>query len=110
IYVDHFALYMPGAIANILKGKVFEFDISPTFIFVALFLATIPMLMIFLSVALPAKANRMTNIVVGIVMIPYMIFNLAGEAWAHMYFAAAVEVVLLGLIIRYAWNWPRMPF
>jgi hypothetical protein len=26
----------------------------------------------------------------------------------HMYFAAAVEVVLLCLIIRYAWKWPRI--
>lgn len=108
IYVDHFALYMPNAIPNILKGRVFEFDISQGFIFTAIFLATIPMLMIFLSVALPAKANRLTNIIVAIIHIPYMLFNLAGEAWMHMYFAAAVEVVLLCLIIRYAWKWPRV--
>lgn len=106
IYVDHFALYMPHAIENLLKSRVFEFDITPSFIFIALFLATIPMLMICLSVVLPAKANRWTNIIVAILMIPYMLFNLAGEAWAHMYFAAAIEILLLGLIIKYAYNWP----
>lgn len=107
IYVDYFHLYMPGQIEDLLKGKVFVFDITQLFIFTALFLATIPIVMIFLSVALPARVNRSTNIVVGIVMIPYMLFNLVGEAWFHMVFAAVVEVVLLGLIIRYAWKWPR---
>lgn len=108
IYVDHFGLYMPGKINNILKGKVFVFDITQEFIFTALFLATIPMLMIFLSVALSAKINRLTNIIVGIVLIPYMLFNLAGEAWLHMVFAAVVEIILLCLIILFAWKWPRI--
>jgi hypothetical protein len=107
IYVDYFALYMPGKIENILKGKIFVFDITQEFILIALGLSTIPMLMIFLSVALPAKVNRWTNIMVAFVHIPYMLFNLAGEAWMHMYFAAAVEVVLLLLIIRYAWKWNK---
>jgi Family of unknown function (DUF6326) len=108
IYVDYFHFYMPGTIADILKGKVFVFAISQGFIFIALALATIPILMIFLSVALPARANRLTNIIVAIVLIPYMLFNLAGEVWIHMVFAAVVEVGLLGLIIRYAWKWPRI--
>jgi hypothetical protein len=108
IYVDYFHLYMPGSIKDILAGKVFVFDISYIFLLIAMINVTIPALMIFLSVALPAVANRWTNIIVATVFIPYMLFNLVGEAWVHMYFAAAVEVVLLGLIIRYAWKWPRI--
>lgn len=107
-YVDYFHLYMPGTIQDILAGKVFVFDISAVFLLVAMIFVTIPTLMIFLSVALPAKANRWTNIIVATVFIPYMLFNLAGEAWVHMYFAAVVEVVLLCLIIRYAWKWPHV--
>lgn len=107
IYVDYFHFYMPRTIEEIIKGKVFVFEITQGFIFIALALATIPILMIFLSVILPAKINRLTNIVVAIILIPYMLFNLVGEAWLHMVFAAVVEVVLLGLIIRYAWKWPR---
>ena len=106
IYVDYFHLYMPGSIKNILAGKVFVFDISTVFLLIVMILVTVPVLMIFLSVALPAKINRRTNIIVAALLIPYMLFNLAGEAWPHMYFAAAVEVVLLCLIIRYAWRWP----
>jgi hypothetical protein len=63
--------------------------------------------MIFLSVALTAKVNRWANIIVATVYIPYMLFNLAGEAWMHMVLGAVVETVLLLLIIRYAWKWPK---
>jgi hypothetical protein len=107
IYVDYFGLHMPGHINNILAGKVFVFDITQVFLLTALVLTTIPALMIFLSVALPAKVNRWTNIIVAAVWIPYTLFNLAGEAWIHMVFGAVVEVVLLLLIILYAWKWPK---
>ncbi len=108
IYLDYFALYMPGIIKDILIERVFVFDISQVFLLAALALVTIPAMMIFLSVALPAKVNRVTNIIVATVYIPYTLFNLAGEAWMHMVFGAVVEVVLLCLIIRYAWKWPRI--
>lgn len=108
IYVDYFHLYMPGSLKDILAGKVFVFNISYVFLMIAMFFVAIPVLMIFLSVALPAKINRLTNIIVSIILIPYMLFNLVGEAWLHMYFAAVIEVVLLCLIIRYAWKWSRI--
>ncbi|HRO43342.1 MAG TPA: DUF6326 family protein [Flavipsychrobacter sp.] len=108
IYLDYFHLYMPGSIEDILGGIVFKFDITQGFLLVALALVTIPALMIFLSVALPAKANRWANIIIAAVNIPFMLFNLAGEAWMHMVFGAAIEVVLLCLIVRYAWKWPRI--
>jgi len=108
IYIDYFALYMPGTMENILKGRVFVFDITQGFLISALTIVTIPALMIFLSVALPAKINRWVNIIIAAVNIPLILFNLAGEAWIHMVFGAAVEVVLLCLIIRYAWKWPRI--
>lgn len=107
IYVDYFHLYMPGSIKDILAGKVFVFNISYVFLLVAMIFVVIPSLMIFLSVALSARANRLTNIVVAAAYIPYMLFNLVGEAWVHMYLAAAVEVALLLLIIQYAWKWPK---
>ena len=108
IYIDYFALYMPGKIEDILKGRVFVFDITQGFLLTALASVTIPALMIFLSVVLPAKGNRWANIIIAAVYIPYTLFNLAGEAWMHMLFGAVVEVVLLCIIICYAWKWPRI--
>ncbi|PBQ30955.1 hypothetical protein CNR22_03950 [Sphingobacteriaceae bacterium] len=107
IYVDYLHLYMPRKIEDISNGRVFEFDITQGFIFTVLSLATIPIMMIFLSVVLAARANRLTNMIVATGLIPYMLFNLAGEAWIHMIFAAVAEVALLCLIIRYAWKWTQ---
>lgn len=107
IYVDYFALYMPDKIKYILAGKVFVFEITQEFLLTAIASVTIPALMIFLSVSLPARINRFVNIIIAAVYIPFTLFNLAGTTWTHMVFAAVVEVVLLFLIIRYAWKWPR---
>ncbi len=108
IYVDYFSVYMPGSLEGILAGKVFVFEITQVFLLVVLVTVTIPALMIFLSVALPARVNRCTNILMATVYIPYTLFNLVGEAWMHMVFGAIVEVVLLLLVIWYAWKWPEL--
>lgn len=107
IYVDYFHLYMTDTLKDMITGKVFVFQITQGFLLAAIVSITIPALMIFLSVALPAKINRCVNIIIAMLYIPYTLFNLAGVAWIHMFFGAAVEVVLLCLIIRYAWKWPR---
>ena len=108
IYLDYFHLYMPGKIEDIQTGRVFVFDLTQGFLVAALAIVTIPALMIFLSVALPAMVNRWANIIIAAINIPLILFNLAGEAWMHMVIGAAVQVVLLCLIIRYAWQWPRI--
>ena len=108
IYVDYLHLYKPGAIDDILAGVVFEFDISQTFAFTSLALVGIPALMIVLSTALPARANRVLNLVVASLYVPVSVFNLAGESWLWFYgLGVVVEVVLLGYILRSAWTWPR---
>lgn len=107
IYIDYFHLYMPGSLEEMLAGKVFVFDVNQWFLMASLVSVMIPALMIFLSTALSAKANRWTNIIVATVYIPYTLFNLSGEAWTHMMFGAGIEVALLLLVIRYAWRWPR---
>lgn len=106
IYVDHLHLYMPDTLKNIQNGIVFEFGITQGFLVIAMVSMTLPALMIFLSTAMPAKINRRVNIIVATVYIPYMLFNLVGVVWIHMAFAAIAEVILLCLVIRYAWKWP----
>jgi hypothetical protein len=108
IYLDYFHLFMPSKIEDIQTGRVFKFDITQGFLLAALASVAIPALMIFLSVALPAKVNRWANIIIAAVYIPFTLFNLAGKAWMHMVFGAVLEVILLCLIIRYAWKWPRI--
>ena len=48
------------------------------------------------------------NIIIATVNIPFLLFNLAGVAWIHMVTGTVVQVILSGLIIYYAWKWPRV--
>lgn len=111
IYVDYLHLYKPGSIDEILVGVVHEFDTGPTFIALALTLMAIPILMIVLSTTLPARVNRATNLVVATLYIPVSMYNVAGEeSWAYSYFyglSIGLEVLLLTLVLRTAWTWPR---
>ena len=104
IYVDYFHLHKPGV--------VFEFDISPALLTAFLALIAIPALMVMLSMTLPARVNRATNLVVASLYIPVTVFNAVGESWDWASFYAlsiGVEVLLLAFILRSAWTWPRTP-
>jgi hypothetical protein len=108
IYVDYFALYKPGFIHGILAGGVWEFDISQTFLIIALMLVAIPILMILLSTTLPARANRLMNLIVAPIYVVVSAFNALGESWTYYYgLSIGLEVLLLAFILRSAWTWPR---
>jgi hypothetical protein len=108
IYVDYLGLYKPGFIDDILAGIVFKFDISQTFFVFGLTLVGIPALMILLSTILPARASRITNLVVASLYVPVSVFNLAGGSWLYFFgLGVVVEVAIIALILRFAWAWPR---
>ena len=110
IYVDYFALYKPGVIDDILGGAVFEFDISQTLLTAFLTLIAIPSLMVFLSMTLPARANRLMNLIVAPIYVVVSAFNGLGESWTYFYgLSIGLEVLLLAFILRSAWTWPRTP-
>ena len=107
LYVDIYSFFRPGIIEDALAGKVWEFQITQVWLLGVIILMTIPSLMVFLSLTLPAKANRWTNIIVGIFEIAFVVVPAIGESWAYYIFASIVEVVLLLLIVWYAWKWPK---
>ncbi|MBB6347824.1 hypothetical protein FHU36_004369 [Nonomuraea muscovyensis] len=112
IYVDYFHLYKPGAIDDILAGVVVGFDISPTLLTMMLASVAIPALMVMLSMTLPTRVNRATNLVVASLYIPYSVVNAVGESWDWASFyglSIGVEVLLLAFILRSARTWPRTP-
>ena len=107
-YVDIIAFFKPGVVPDILAGKVWEFDVSQTLLTTFLALMAIPIFMVVLSMTLPARANRIMNLIVASVCIPYSAFNAVGESWTYFYgLGVALEVIVLALILRYAWTWPR---
>jgi len=113
VYVDILAFYKPGVVDDILVGVVWEFDITQTWAITALTLLAIPIFMVVLSMTLPARANRITNLIVASVQVPFAAFNAVGqmgEPWMYFYvLGVALEVIVLAFILRSAWTWPRTP-
>ena len=110
IYIDYFHLYQPGAIDEIRGGVIFEFDISGTLMSIFFVVIAIPALMILLSMTLPARVNRATNLVVASLYISAVGMNFLGlpSGYAFYYaFTIGVEVLILAFILRAAWTWPR---
>ena len=106
IYADYFGLYVPGALQAMLNGRMGP--LGPTtqgaLLGTSLMLA-IPSVMIFLSVALPARVNRPLNILCGALYTVIILITM--WSWAFYVFFGVIEVALTGLIVWYAWMWPR---
>ena len=109
IYVDYFGLFIPGVLEKIIEGEAAHtgIQVSQVSLLAGITVMMMPSLMIFLSLTLKAKANRWTNIIVGILQLVLLIGAQIGETWVYHIFAAVVEVVLLLLVIWYAWTWPK---
>jgi hypothetical protein len=108
IYVDYFQLFTPGYVGDILAGRIAQFDISQTFVVIGFTIVAVPSLMILLSATLPARVNRATNLVVATLYIAVSVYNADGESWTWFFgLTIGLEVLLLALILRYAWTWPR---
>lgn len=93
-----------GALSGQFEGVV----ISQEFLLGASILMSIPIFMVFLSIALPAKINRPLNIIMGIfhAIVLAGTISVPGETWAHYTLYMIFEAVFIVLIIWYAWNWP----
>ncbi len=108
IYGDYFSLYVPGQVEGFVKGDTRLND--PLKLFAASVLMAIPSLMIFLSIALKPKINRLLNIVFGIVYTAIMILIAVVSIapwWSFYVFLAIVESLITSLIIWHAWRWPK---
>lgn len=111
IYIDYFHLYQPGEIDEIRGGVIFAFDISGTLMSIFVVIA-IPALMVMLSLTLPVRVNRATNLAVASLYLPIMVFNAAGATRDYAFYYAltvGVEVLILTFILRSAWTWSRTP-
>lgn len=110
IYIDYFHLYQPGEIDSIRGGVIFEFPISGALMSVFFVIIAIPALMVMLSASLPARANRLTNLIVGGLYVPIMAFNISGttpDYVGYYLLTIGVELAILTYILRIAATWRR---
>ena len=106
LWAAHFLLWTFGDMAALLQ-KMSEPIESSLLLFVAVPLALIQALMIFFSLTGKAKVMRFVNVVAALV---FAIFNVGFMVDAHVgweYLLGAGYLLMNGLIIWQAWNWPK---
>lgn len=108
VYADVLGFYSPGVIAAVSSGELGAVKITPGFLLVMAVWMAVPSALIFLTLTLPAKANRLTNIIAGIVsMVVLITASIAGEISARYLFQAIIEAALIVAIVWQAWKWPH---
>jgi Family of unknown function (DUF6326) len=108
LYGDYFGLYKPGSLQSMLDGQMGP--LGPTTQGVLLgtsIMMAIPCVMVFLSLVLPPKINRVANVALGLVYTAIMILTMPG-AWVFYLFFGVVEIALSLAIVGFAWRWPRV--
>ncbi|KXC04466.1 DUF6326 family protein [Microbacterium hominis] len=107
VYVDVLNFYKPHVVAGILDGMVWQFEVNPPLLTGMLASVMVPAVMIVLSVTLPPRANRIVNVVVASLYVPYSAFNIAGSTaeWLPFYvLSIGAELALLVFIVQRAWT------
>ena len=108
LYGDYFELYVPKKLEGMIGGS--SLLDNPIKLFAASLLLAIPAVMVFLSIVLRPRINRVLNISFGlfftIIMVLIGLFSIS--PWGTFYvFLALVESIITSLIVWYAWTWPK---
>ena len=109
IYNDLFSMWQPGHVAQLVEGQLEGVKFTQTMLFGAAVLMAFPSFMILLSLTLKARANRLVNIIVGVLHIFVLLgtqFVGEGQVWFYWRLYELLEAVFLALIIWTAWKWP----
>jgi hypothetical protein len=107
-YAGILGFYAPGNLAELVAGEIAGIRMTQELLLGSAVLMVVPSAMVFLSLALHARANRWVNVVTGAV---YMVVLggtlLTGRNPAYYVLYAVVKAACIALILWHAWKWPR---
>jgi hypothetical protein len=108
LYNDLLSFFKPGTVEELVGGSLEGIVFTQELLFGAALLMALPSIMIFLSLTLKAKMNRMVNIIVGIFHMIVLVGTLIvpGDLWVYYATYMVFEAVFIILIVWYAWKWP----
>jgi hypothetical protein len=107
-YADILGFYAPGNIEELISGEIAGIRMTQELLLGSTILMMIPSAMVFLSLSLQAKANRLVNIIVGIVYIIVLGGTfLTGRNPAYYILFGLLKAVLLAMIVWHSWKWPK---
>lgn len=108
IYGDYFELYVPQKIESLLNGQ--NLLNTPYKLFFATIILILPSLMIFLSLIMKPKWNRVLNISIGIFLTLFTLLVGASSftEWRIFYVMLAfLESIITSIIVWKAWHWTK---
>jgi Family of unknown function (DUF6326) len=106
-YVDIFGFFRADVRADVEAGVVSGFTVNQTFLVATTLYIAIPSLLVFGTLVLRPRINRIVNIVLSIVYALTIIGGAVGE-WTYYLLGSAIEVALLSAIFHYARTWPEV--
>ncbi len=107
IFCDVLSHMNPEFLKSLLEGgELLGSPVNQKFLFLSAIFMEIPFVMILLSRVLNYRANRLTNIIAGIIMTAAQIGSLfVGSPELHYSFYSAIEISGTVFIVWYAWRW-----
>ena len=107
VCVDLFSLYRKDVRADLEAGKVAAFTIGQGYLLGVTVYVAVPILMLLLSLLMPARVTRAANIAVAAIYAVTIAASAVGE-WTYFVVGSLLEVGLLVAIAYQAWTWPRV--
>ena len=106
-YADVLGFYSPGNLAEILAGEIGGVPLTQEMLLAMAILMAIPIVMVLIPLILPAKVNRISNIIIGIVYIVVLAAASVVAPTAYYLVFAGIELMCLVLIVWFAYKWPK---
>ncbi len=106
LYGDYFELYEPGKLRAMVAGSTVFGGVTQGILLGMSVMMIVPALMPVLSLILPTRVNRWVNVGAGALYTVVMVLAVRG-GWHFYVVYGVIEMVLTGLVVWYAWTWPR---
>jgi len=106
IYTDFYNLYRPEKIDAIMSGEIDGIEVTQISLLLIAIVTIIPAFMIYFSLILNYKANRILNTIMGVFHLAIGIVNIIGTTWYFYMFYGSLLILVAILILYNTWKWP----
>lgn len=108
-YADFLGLFLPGFVEETSKGNMgFMGPTTQLKMLSGAFVMSTPCIMVFLSLILKPKINRIINIFLGLAHTLLMLATFFMEPWYYYFYFGIIEIALTLSIVWLALKWPKI--
>lgn len=109
VYADFFGLFVAGRLADMNAGIMEPLGrATPTVLLATSLMMTVPSLMVFGALAMPARLSRWVNALLAGIYAGIIVLTMVGAPPFYLFFGT-IEVLLSLTILFYAVKWPSAP-